>query len=180
MDRRTSKTDLIIHQTSKKKRKRHEKDEITIWNFLNPPKRLISSSKCRPRNKWIKLPVQEETKAEETGRSLDLSIPRNYWNRNAETAIDHSGRVVKKDRGGRGGGQKGIIPFSSRRRERLDILIPRRWWRGHVTSGATEHERRGEVGVVGWFLVLDPEEERLDVHWQRLMVEPRLTKRGTR
>lgn len=81
----------------------------------------------------------------------------------AETAIDHSGRVVKKDRGGRGGEKKGIIPFSSRRRET-------RYLNSSKVVKGSRYERRngartkGEVGVVGWFLVLDPEEERLDVH----------------
>ena len=74
----------------------------------------------------------------------------------AETAIDKSGEEG-------GGEKKGIIPFSSRRRET-------RYLNSSKVVKGSRYERRngartkGEVGVVGWFLVLDPEEERLDVH----------------
>lgn len=79
----------------------------------------------------------------------------------AETAIDHSGRVVKKDRGGRGGEKKGIIPFSSRRREtrylnsskvvkgsryerRNGARTKGRGWSGWLVPGSWS--RRGEAG----------------------------------
>lgn len=82
----------------------------------------------------------------------------------AETAIDHSGRVVKKDRGGRGGGAEGnnsVLLSSARETRYLNSSKVVKGSRYERRNGA---RTKGEVGVVGWFLVLDPEEERLDVH----------------
>lgn len=62
--------------------------------------------------------------------------------------IDYSERVVKKDREG-----KGIIPFSSRRRE-TRYLNSSKVVKGSRYERPNGARTKGEVGVVGsWFLI---------------------------